>query len=251
MFTVAALWRYPIKSHGREEIESVTLVEGKTMPWDRHWAVTHERSKFDADNPEWVQCRNFMIGAQHPQLAGFSAKLDEATGQITLDHRDLGKITVNPDDAVDQEKLLNWMRPLYPEKGRHPTAVVSAPDRGMTDSSKPTISLMNTASHRAVAGKLGRPLEMERWRGNIWLDGPALWEEFEWIGKELRIGAATLYIRKPILRCPHTMANPVTGVRDTPTLQALEDGWGHQDFGVYALVTKGGKISVGDTAEVL
>jgi uncharacterized protein YcbX len=110
---------------------------------------------------------------------------------------------------------------------------------------------MNMASHRAVSQKIGRPVESERWRGNIWLDGLAPWEEFDWIGRDLRIGAAMLRIREPIVRCMHTTANPVSGIRDTDTLGALEDGWGHQDFGVNAEVVQSGTVSVNDPIEVM
>jgi hypothetical protein len=34
--------------------------------------------------------------------------------------------------------------------------------------------------------------------------------------------------------------------RDANVLRALEDGWGHRDFGVYATVGTGGTVTVGD-----
>jgi uncharacterized protein YcbX len=57
MATVTSLWRHPIKSHGREDVASTTLIAGQTMPGDRVWAVAHEASK--ADGSEWVPCANF------------------------------------------------------------------------------------------------------------------------------------------------------------------------------------------------
>jgi MOSC domain-containing protein YiiM len=33
---------------------------------------------------------------------------------------------------------------------------------------------------------------------------------------------------------------------DADTLGALEDGYGHQDFGVYARVIGGGRVALGD-----
>ena len=47
---VTSIWRHPIKSHGREELDEVTLAAGQTMPGDRMWAIAHENSK--ADNSE-------------------------------------------------------------------------------------------------------------------------------------------------------------------------------------------------------
>lgn len=251
MISVAALWRHPIKSHGREALDSVTLTEGQTMPWDRHWAVTHEDSKWDADDPRWIMCRNFMIGVATPGLAGIWAQLDEATGTITLTHDRIGSHTFRPDDKADTAGFLHWVMPLCPPDKRQPQSIVAAPGRGMTDTSFASISIMNTATHRAFEGRLGRKLESERWRGNIWLDGPAPWEEFEWTGRTIRIGQAELEVQEPIRRCMATAANPRTGLRDTDTLAVLRDEWDHQHFGVYAVVTKTGSVAVNDTVEVL
>ena len=44
---VTQLWRHPVKSHGREALERVTLTAGETLPWDRLWAVAHDSSTAD------------------------------------------------------------------------------------------------------------------------------------------------------------------------------------------------------------
>ena len=251
MSTVTSLWRYPIKSHGREMLSSVTLTAGQSMPWDRHWAVTHGDTKFAHADPAWVMCRNFMIGAITPTLAGISATLDEAAGRITLRHASIGDITFNPDTPADVARFIAWVTPLCPPDKRQPNGVVALPNRGLTDTDYPSISLMNTASHAAVEGRLGRPLERERWRGNIWLDGLAPWQEWEWIGKDIAIGDTILRIIEPIERCKHTTANTTTGVRDTDTLGLLRENWDHQDFGVSAQVIQGGAIATGDAAKVI
>jgi uncharacterized protein len=42
-----------------------------------------------------------------------------------------------------------------------------------------------------------------------------------------------------------TKVDPETGAVRGDTLAALESGYGHQDFGVYARVIAGGEIAVG------
>lgn len=251
MVGVAEIWRHPIKSHGRETLSTVELTAGQTMPWDRHWAVTHDATKFSTVDPQWVICRNFMITASTPALAGIWAKLNETTGQITLSHMDLADITFDPSNPQDAERFIDWVSPLCPAEKRMPKSLVTSAPRGMTDSRSPTVSIMTKASHAAVEKQLGRPLGQERWRGNIWLDGPEAWEENDWIGKDIRIGTSVLTVRKPIERCMATAANPKTGLRDVDTLGALRDGWGHQNFGVNAIVKTGGTVTVGDNYEVL
>lgn len=249
MSTVAALWRHPIKSHGREALEQVTLTEGMTMPWDRHWAVAHAKCKFDTANPAWVMCRNFVTGAISAPVAGIWATFDEQSHQMTLRHDALEPLIFNPDDPADLPRFLAWTAPL--DLREVPTGIVSVPGRGITDSSKPTVSIMNIASHTAVEGFHGGPLERERWRGNIWLDGLPAWEEWHWIDHNIQIGEAVLHVHKRIVRCSHTTANPVTGQRDADTLGALRNGFGHEDFGINAIVTKSGRVALGDTAKVI
>jgi len=251
LVAVTSLWRHPIKSHGREALAFVDLVAGQSMPWDRHWAVTHADTKFSTSDPAWVMCRNFMIGSMIPRLAGIWADFDETTREITLRHADLPEITFAPDSPADVTRFLTWVTPLSPADKRHPTGVVSLGNQGITDTDYPSISILNMASHADVARHLGNPLEIARWRGNIWLDGMSAWQEWDWVGRDIQIGQTVLRIKEPITRCMHTTVNPNTGERDVDTLAVLRDNWDHQNFGIYAEVIRGGNISLGDTAEVL
>lgn len=247
MGSVAELWRHPIKAHGREQVNSSNFTAGKCMPWDRHWAVAHDASKFDGSS--WAHCRNFMIGARTPSLVGIWAAFDEANHTITLRHLDLGDITFDPDG--DTSAFLAWVAPLCPPERVMPHAVVKATDRGMTDSEIPSVSIMNRASHSAVEAAVGNSLAQERWRANIWLDGVDAWDELRWVGKTLRIGTAEFEVREVCERCLLTATDPVTGIRDVDTLGTLQNSFGHKNFGVYAVVTKDGHVACGDTCEVL
>jgi uncharacterized protein YcbX len=231
-------------------MDSLTLAPGQTIPFDRRWAVVHDASTYDTAAPAWADCANFMIGTRTPALAALWAKVDGDT--VTLTHPTLGAITFAPDDPAEAARFLDWISPVCPESRARPRAVTRVPDRGMTDTDYPSVSLLNLASHRAVAMHLGRPdLEPERWRLNIWLDGLDPWAETAWPGRTLRIGTAELAIREPVTRCLHTAANPATGARDADTLGALRALTGQTDLGLYATVTTGGTITPGDTAELL
>jgi len=91
----------------------------KLMPWDRHWAVTHSATKFNADAPEWTRCRSFMIGASTPGLAGIWAELDEASATVKLTHQTLGTISFCPDNPDNMHLFFAWLAPLCPADGRH------------------------------------------------------------------------------------------------------------------------------------
>ncbi len=246
MATVTSLWRHPIKSHGREAVNSTTLIAGQTMPGDRVWAVAHEQSK--ADGTQWVPCANFNRVSKVPQLMAMTAHLDNATGLVSLAHPKLGDITFNPDD--DAQAFLDWVKPIMPRDRAPSKRIVKVPNRGMTDSDFPSVTLCNTASHRAVERKLGMEISPHRWRGNIWLDGFPEWEEFQWMNRNIKIGDAVLRPQERTDRCPATNTNPETGLRDADVVSAL-DSFGHRDFSVRALVIKGGTIEIGSKADLI
>jgi uncharacterized protein YcbX len=245
---VSHLWRHPVKGHGVEPVAAVTLAPGGTVPWDRVWAIAHEAARIDRGARAWAPCANFSRGAKSPALMAIRARTDEAAGTVTLTHPDRDPITVNPDDPADAARLVAWVTPLSDPGRAQPAFVVRADGRGLTDSDFPSVSILNCASLAALGDRLGQPLAMERFRGNVWLDGLAPWEEFDLVGRDVRIGGATLRVRQRIERCNATTANPATGRVDADTLGGLRAGWGHQDFGVYAEVTGGGRIAVGDAA---
>lgn len=244
---LAQIDRHPIKSHGRESLGSVMLTAGQGVPFDRHWAVAHDAARL---NPGWNECVNFARGAKAPELMAISAQLDEATATITLTHPTKPDLTFRPDDTADLARFLDWVRPLNPPDRAQPVQIVTA-GRAMTDTDFASISIIGLASNVALGAKIGQDLSPDRWRGNLWIDGLTPWAEFDWVGKTVRIGTAVFEVVERITRCRATMANPRTGVIDADTLTALNENYGHQDFGVYAKVLKDGVISVGDTVVVI
>ncbi|MGC1504193.1 MAG: MOSC N-terminal beta barrel domain-containing protein [Sulfitobacter sp.] len=243
---VTALYRHPIKSHGREALERVRLEAGQSMPNDRRWAVAHDNAK--TDGTEWAPCANFSIGSKAPQLAAINAVMNDATDEVTLTHPDRDPITVHP--VRDAAKLITWVMPLVPQDRALPARVLELVGRGFTDAPYASISLNSIASHHAVESLAQTALSPLRWRGNIWFDGADAWDEFEWIDHDLRLGGAVLRVKERIRRCKATTANPETGIRDADTLRALNI-LGHQDFGVYVEVTQSGDIALGDQLELL
>jgi uncharacterized protein YcbX len=238
--TLAQIWRHPVKGIGTEALDRVRVAEDRPLPFDRAWAVLEEGGEI---SPGWRPCRNFLRGAKGPSLMAVQARM---VGDVVhLSHPDRPDLTLHLVEGSASE-FFEWLAPIYPASRRPPVALVRAPEQGMTDAPFASISVLNLASLRALSQRAGHDLDPRRFRGNIWLDGLAPWEEFDLVGKRLSVGGATLEVVEPITRCRATEANPETGKRDVPTLQALEAGWGHTDFGVYARVLRGGDLAVDD-----
>lgn len=238
---LAHICRHPIKAYGREMLASVRLSAGEGLPFDRQWAVAHEAAKL---GPGWNPCMNFTRGAKAPALMAVTAHLDEAAQRVTLAHPVAGEISVAPDDADDQARLLAWADPLVPPGRARPAAVVRS-GVALTDSDFPSVSVLSLASLATLSRQMGMDLSIHRWRANLWLDGAEPWVEWGWIGQRFRLGDAVLEVVERITRCTATTVNPETGTVVGNTLTALEAGYGHQDFGVYARVIDGGEIALG------
>ncbi|MEM1102117.1 MAG: MOSC domain-containing protein [Pseudomonadota bacterium] len=251
MATLAHIFRHPIKAHGSESLSEVALAADATLPWDRVWAVAHEHS--DADGSTWERCGKFSRGAHVPTLMAVTSRLDEAREEITLSHPELEDLTAHPDR--DGPAIVAWIARAMGPEARKPARVVraraAAEGQGMTDNPAPYLSLLGLSSLRALGQRAGRPLSPLRFRGNLWVDDTGPWEEFEWVGKRLRVGGAELMVEDRIDRCRATEVDPETGRRDTDTLGALREGWGHIDFGVFARVVSPGPVAVGDRLEVI
>jgi len=236
------IWRHPIKGIGAERLDRVGLTIDRPLPLDRAWAVLEQGGEASEG---WRPCRNFLRGAKGPSLMAVTARVEGDV--IHLSHPDRPDLAITPDDTDAATPLFDWLKQIYPEERRPAASLIKSPEIGMADANFASVSVLNMSSLRALSQKLGQPLDPRRFRGNLWLEGLAPWEEFDLLNRRLRIGGAELEVIEPITRCRATEANPETGRRDAATLRALEDGWGHSDFGVYAMVRRGGLVTSGDT----
>ena len=246
---LAHIFRHPIKAHGREALASVVLCEGQSLPWDRTWAVTHALSKFDPAAPAWVSCANFQRGARTPAVMAIETQFDEGEGMMHLSHPDRPDLVFAPDS--EGARLIEWLAPISPDDRFRPSALVRVPGVAMTDTGYASVSIKSLSSNAALGAHMGMDLSLHRWRGNLWIEGFAPFEELGWIGRKLRIGGTVLEIQEPVGRCKATTANPETGLVDADTLGALRAVVGAQDFGIFGIVREGGRIGPGDRVEVI
>ena len=208
----------------------MTLAAGATMPWDRVWAIAVEGAKVAPGSRAWARCANFSRGAKSPALMAIRAVVDEGAGRVTLTHPRQAAITVDPDDPADAARLVAWVTPLA-DPGRARPAFVVRADVGMTDSPFPSVSVLNRASLAALGERLGMDLAMERFRGNLWVEGLAPFAEFDLVGREIRRRRGGAGGAPAITRCVATAVDPATGVRDADTLGGLRRAGGTRTSG--------------------
>ena len=108
------------------------------------------------------------------------------------------------------------------------------------------ISLINLATVRALEELWRTPIDPLRFRANLYIDSARPWEEFDWVGRDIRIGGVTFSVDRKNGRCGATNVNPVTGQRDLDIPGSLRAAFGHKNLGVYLIARESGAVAIGD-----
>lgn len=244
---LTGIHRFPLKGFGEDALERVSLAPGRHLPHDREWALAHAASDWDPEVRAWAKRKNFVQTAQTPELARVATSL--ADGRLTLSHPDREPLMADP--ATEGDLIGAWAEGLAGHRQPGPYMLARLDTGALTDVADAHVSIMSDASLRALSERAGRTLERRRFRGNLWIDGGAPWEEFDWIGREIVVGSSggtvRLRVTARIDRCAAPSASPATGGRNTAVVDILGEAYGHIDFGVYAQVVAGGDVALGDT----
>ncbi len=246
MVHIVDIHRHPLKGWTAESLASVTLDAGGGLPFDRHFAFTSGRLEDQPTPGRWVQPRTFLQLTFFPELAAFGCTLNEA-GVLTMTAPDGSSAEAQvgaPERFAEANTFIQKHFPTGPHGA--PYLTEQAAGHGNWDFTDTKISIINLATVRVLEVASGHPLERERFRGNLYIDGLEPWEEFSWPGHRLCVGDLRLDVLRPIQRCAMTSTEPGTGKRAFDLPAIMEASFGHKFCGVYARVSAGGKIARGD-----
>ncbi len=243
---IDAIYRYPVKGLSPQRLERVTLSAGATLPADRLYAIENGPSGFDPAAPVYFPKQRFLMLMRNEQLAALRTDYDEASHMLSIKRE--GHEAARGDLRTKEGRLAieAFFRRFMPKDLRGPPKVLFGGDHSFSDVAKKVISIINLASVAAIENAAGAAVNPLRFRGNLYTVGWSAWHEFNLLGRELAIGGARLKVVKRIQRCAATEVDPDIGIRDIPIPRTLMDNFGHADCGIYAEVTAGGDIAIGD-----
>lgn len=249
MATVAQIYRYPVKGLSAEALPRIALTPGQTIPFDRTWAIENGPSGFDPGAPKHLPKIVFLMLMRNERLAGLATSFDETARTLTVRRNGNIKLQARLDTEEGRRAIEDFFRTFSADDLRGPPKVLEAPGHSFSDTAANVISLINLATVRAVGDAVGAEVHPLRFRGNLYVEGLPAWSEFDWVGKQLRIGEIEFTVTKRIERCAATNVNPVTAARDLAIPRSLLNAFGHADCGVYLRVEAGGTLSVGDSVQ--
>ncbi len=247
---IVEIYRYPVKGLTPERLTQAALSPGRCIPWDRAFALAQGDSGFDEAAPGWRMKTEFLCLARNPAAWRLKARFDEAAGLLAITAPDDGTIEASPFTEEGRDTLARFIAAALPAEMRGAPRFVHAEGHSFCDNKTQVISLIGTASLRALTDAAGAPRHGLRFRASLYIEGAEPWEELSWIGKVLSIGDAQLRVMTRTVRCAATRVNPLTGAIDANPVKELATNFGHTDCGVYAEVIEGGMIRPGDTIRI-
>lgn len=249
MVAVSKIYRYPIKGLSAQPLANVVLEADKPFPLDRIFALVRPGAPIDRNDPKWAKKGLFVMLMLEENLARVSTCLDVDSLLLTVKQGNQQVIAAQLADEADRTKVESFFWQLLPTL-RAPPALVRSTGGHFMDKPDNVISLINLATVRSLEQQWGVEIDPLRFRANIYIDGARPWEEFDWVGSEIRIGGTVFAVDRKNGRCGATNVNPATGRRDLDIPSSLRAAFGHKNLGVYLIVRDGGEIAVGDSVFV-
>lgn len=251
MLQIASIYRYPVKGLSPQALDMAMLEPGKTIAFDRAYAIENGPGRFNPDEPKYLPKINFLMLMRQERLAALKTVFDEASETLTIfrDGKQVarGQLTTKLGRQMIEQFMGSYMKAELKGSPR----VVSAAGHSFSDVSAKCLHFVNLATVRDLERIIGKPLNPLRFRANVYFDGAEPWAESQWLNSEFSVGEARFKIFSETERCDATNVDPESAVRNTSIPATLIRTFGHSHLGFYAKVKKGGIIRNGDGFTVM
>jgi GntR family transcriptional regulator/MocR family aminotransferase len=248
MPSVKAIYRYPIKGLSPQAMTRVDLEAGRAFPFDRVFALARPGAPIDPAEPKWAKKSLFLMLMLDDGLAELKTHLDSETRRLTVKDGNSQLLAADLDDERDWPEVEAFFYDRVPNLRETPRLVRSR-DGHFMDKPENLISLINLATVRSLEQQWGYEIDPLRFRANVYIDGAEPWEEFDWVGADIRLGDAVFTVDRRNGRCGATNVDPVSGKRNLDIPGSLRAAFGHKDLGVYLTTRVGGELKIGDSVE--
>ena len=253
---ISLIYFSPIKSLSFTNIESCEIKKDLGILDDRKFAFSRIIDKNKAllieKNPNERKLDNFLSLKNSPVLNKYNFTYTDNKLTLTLGGKEL--ISIKADNLEQRSKLIDKLMDLESSLMK-PISLLQNSEFPFYDTSHSnkifnSISLINLKSIQDFERKINKKIELQRFRGNFYIDGIDAWEERKWIGKTIKINNIYFKVEKNIPRCVAINLKPKTDDNELNLLQSLKKNYSHFDMGIYLRALNDGQIKVGHTIEI-
>ena len=245
---VTEIWRHPVKSMRGERVEE-TSVGALGVDGDRRFGVLD------------VERGSVLSAKRAPALFLCASRYDEA-GDVNVTLPDGTTFGSGPDLDAALSALIGRPVSLVAAEDHSEALIQMAAEDTSTEGEStewpapPGTVFDASPIHFLTTSTLRRYRELypqgdfdaRRFRANFVLDtgDGARFVEEAWIGREIRVGDAELHVTKGCSRCVMTTLEQPGLERDRMILRTVARE-NHNNLGVRAIVTRSGRVAVGDS----
>ena len=253
---ISLIYFSPIKSLSFTNIESCEIKKDLGILDDRKFAFSRIIDKNKAllieKNPNERKLDNFLSLKNSPALNKYNFTYTDNKLTLTLGGKEL--ISIIADNLEQRSKLIDKLINLESSLMK-PISLLQNSEFPFYDTSHSnkifnSISLINLKSIQDFERKINKKVELQRFRGNLYVDGIDAWEERNWIGKNIKINNVLFKVEKNIPRCVAINLKPKTDDNELNLLQSLKKNYSHFDMGIYLRALNDGQIKAGHTIEI-
>tara|TARA_B100001029_G_scaffold124495_1_gene103741 strand:- start:307 stop:1092 length:786 start_codon:yes stop_codon:yes gene_type:complete len=255
--TISSINYCPVKSISFQSIDHCEIKKNIGILGDRIFAFSknldQDQVKLFERNPEERKGKwnKILTLKNSPFLNKYNFLLKEE--KLTLTFKEKEILTIDVNISSERQKLSNKIIELE-NSLKEPIVLMKNKDFPFFDTtiSKKldfinSVSLINVQSIIDFQKKIGKEIEVPRFRGNICIDGLKAWEERNWIGKIIKINDISFKVEKNIPRCVAINLKPKTDNNSLNLLHSLKKTYNHFDMGIYLTPLNDGKIKISDT----
>ena len=250
---VAHLFHYPVKGLAGVELAATDLTPGRGFPHDRAVAISNGSRPVPADGA-WASPSALYGLARNPGLTRLALRIGDGPGTpVTVTAPDGTSFVVHLDrtdgSAAELEVASARVVGLVAPGQWGPPGVVRA-RTPLWQRPGAAVSIVNLATLRLLGRVWSTPLDLRRFRANVYVDGLEAWEELDLVGHRVHLGGAELEVVGPLERGRGIGVDPDDGSTLFDVAALLAVGVGHRYVGVDARVVGGGRVRRGDPMTV-
>ena len=258
--TISSINYCPVKSVSFQSVDQCKIKKNIGITGDRIFAFTKEldldQAKLIEKSPEDRKGKwnKILTLKNSPVLNKYNFLYENEKLTLTTNEKKILTIDVNKtsERQLLSEKIIelesSLKKPIFLIKNEE------CPFFDTTISNKVSfvnsVSLLNINSINDFQKKIGKEIQIPRFRGNICMDGIKAWEEREWIGKIIKINNVSFKVEKNIPRCVAINLKPKTDDNSLNLLQSLKKTYNHFDMGIYLTALDDGSISLGNSIDL-
>tara|TARA_Y100001970_G_scaffold114077_1_gene142308 strand:+ start:3506 stop:4282 length:777 start_codon:yes stop_codon:yes gene_type:complete len=247
----------PVKSLSFQSVNSCRITKNLGMKNDRIFAFTRGIDSKKADifekNPNERKLNNLLTLKNSPVLNKYNFVYNSK--KLTLIHKEKELISISSDNPEERSLLSNKLIDLEDTLIK-PIFLLKNQDFPFYDTSHSnkvfnSISLININSIKDFEKKINQKIELQRFRGNFYVDGIEPWEERNWINKTIKINNVSFKVEKNIPRCVAINLKPKTDDNSLNLLQSLKKSFNHFDMGIYLTALDDGTVDIENNIELI